>query len=197
MLGAAADLMQESGYHAVTMQQIALRAQISVGLIYQYFGGKEDLLRALIVDVLEDFRDQVPAEVADPAADPVSRFSARFRTLCRVIDTKRAAALLAYRESQTLDRDGREQIKALELQTMDPIREAVRDGVASGVFRPVDVDLVAHTVLMVVHGWALKRWHLAGRTTLTHYVDTELELLLAALRAPGRSGGSLRSVDPR
>ena len=34
-------------------------AQVSVGLFYKYFGSKEDILLAAIVDILEKFRDQL------------------------------------------------------------------------------------------------------------------------------------------
>src|ERR671931_777124 len=55
VLRAATRLMQESGFHAMSMQSVADEANISVGLIYKYFGNKEDVLRAVIVDILEDF----------------------------------------------------------------------------------------------------------------------------------------------
>ena len=60
ILAAATHLMQQSGFHAISMQSVADEARISVGLIYQYFGNKEDLLRGVVVDILEDFRDEIP-----------------------------------------------------------------------------------------------------------------------------------------
>ena len=52
--------MQQSGFHAMSVQSVADEARVSVGLIYQYFGNKEDLLRGVVVDMLEDFRDEIP-----------------------------------------------------------------------------------------------------------------------------------------
>lgn len=182
ILTAATELMQEVGYHAMTMQSLAEHAQLSVGLIYQYFGGKEDVLRAVIVDILEQFRARVPEAVAAAGADPTARLTAGISAFCAVIDAKRAGAALAYREIPTLSRPAREVLKDLELQTAQPLREAIRDGIAAGDFRPVDVELVVHTIVMIAHGWALKHWNLAPRMSLAQYAAGQTDLILAGLR---------------
>ncbi|MBK7720998.1 MAG: TetR/AcrR family transcriptional regulator [Austwickia sp.] len=174
--------MHSTGYHAMSMQQLADRADVSVGLIYQYFGGKEDILRALIQDILEDFRDRVPMAVASAGPSPIARLTVGIRAFCEVIDAKRPGTLLAYREMKTLPLEDVERFKAVEHQTIEPIRQAILDGMESGVFRGVEVELVVHNVLMVAHGWALKHWHLASRMTLPDYVTAETDFILAALR---------------
>jgi AcrR family transcriptional regulator len=184
VLNAAAQLMQETGYHAMSMQAVAERADISVGLIYQYFGGKEDVLQAVIVDILEDFRDQVPARVEAAGDDPVARLASGIRAFCEIIDAKRDATTLTYRESKTLTAEGKRMIKDLEIQTTEPIRRAIQDGIASGVFRDVDPEIVVHNVLMGAHGWALKHWHLAPRMTLESYITRQSDLILASILDP-------------
>ncbi|MDQ8705653.1 TetR/AcrR family transcriptional regulator [Streptomyces sp. LHD-70] len=181
ILQAAAQLMEESGYHAVSMQAVAEQAEISVGLIYKYFGNKEDLLRAVIVDILEDFQERVPAAIEEAGDDPVDRLFRGFQEFCRVIDAKLDATVLAYRESQTLDVEGRRQLMELEIRTAAPIKQAVADGISQGVFRDVDPDLVTHNLALVAHGWALKHWNLADRFTVDEYVEREFELLLASV----------------
>ena len=64
ILDAATEVMSRAGFHSTSMQSVAEHAGISVGLIYQYFANKDELLEAVIVDILEDFRDQVPAAIA-------------------------------------------------------------------------------------------------------------------------------------
>ena len=53
---AATRIMIATGYHGMSMQAVADEAQLSVGLIYSYFGGKEELLQSVIVDSLDEFR---------------------------------------------------------------------------------------------------------------------------------------------
>lgn len=185
ILDAAAHLMQESGYHAVSMQAVAERAEISVGLIYQYFGNKEDLLGAVIGDILEDFHDRIPAAMERAGGDPVERLGCGFRTFCEVIAAKPEATLLAYRESGTLSPAARDQMKDLEVRTSLPLRRAVADGIASGAFSAdVDPDLVVHNLVLLAHGWALKHWNLAPKFTLEQYVEQQFALLLRAIGAP-------------
>lgn len=186
---AATRIMIATGYHGMSMQAVADEAQISVGLIYSYFGGKEELLQSVIVDILDEFRVRVPASMARAGSDPVDRLRQGFRTFCTIIDEKREGALLAYRESQTLPEPGQREIIRLELETTEPFRQAVEDGMASGVFRPVDAELVTHNLKMAAHSWALKHWHLAPRMTLQEYIDRQLELSLSAMYAtPGTHG---------
>lgn len=183
ILDAATEVMSRSGFHATAMQAVAERAGISVGLIYQYFGNKDDLLLAVIVDILEDFRDQVPAAIDAAGDDAIERFEAGFRICCQVVDAKRLAVNLTYRESHTLTTDGLERIKQLELETAEPIRLAFERGVAAGAFRDVDARLVVQNLLLIAHAWALKHWHVSRFLTLEQYVEQELSLLLAGLRA--------------
>jgi AcrR family transcriptional regulator len=164
------------------MQSVAERAGISVGLIYQYFGNKDDLLVAVIVDILEDFRDQVPAAIEAAGDEPIERFEAAFRICCRVVDAKRDAVNLTYRESRTLSAEGLEQIKRLELETAEPIRAVYRQGLAEGVFKDADPRLVVQNLLLISHAWALKHWHVGRFLTLEQYIEQEFALLLASVR---------------
>lgn len=175
--------MIRTGYHEMSMQAVAEDAGMSVGLIYQYFGGKQEVLRAVIVDILDAFRAEVPAAMSAAGDDPQAQLAAGFAAFCEVIDEKRAGALLAYRESQTLDAAGQAEIIRLEQETIDPFRVAVEAGIASGVFRPVPADLVAHNLKLAAHGWALKHWDVGARLDLAKYVEAELDLHLAAIRA--------------
>jgi len=55
----AVKVMAKTGFHQMSMQDPAAEANLSVGLIYKYFGGKEDLLLATIVRTQDAFRDQL------------------------------------------------------------------------------------------------------------------------------------------
>jgi AcrR family transcriptional regulator len=47
---AAVELFMENGYHATSMRQIAERAGLALGGIYNYFSSKEELFEGIIVD---------------------------------------------------------------------------------------------------------------------------------------------------
>lgn len=46
----AIELFMEQGYHATSMRQIAERAELALGGIYNHFSSKEDIFQAIIID---------------------------------------------------------------------------------------------------------------------------------------------------
>ncbi|ALG83624.1 TetR/AcrR family transcriptional regulator [Gordonia phthalatica] len=184
LLDAAARLMEKAGSEAVSMQALAAEAGVSVGLIYRYFGSKDAVLLAVITDVLTQFEAQVPAAIAEAGDDPVRRVAAAFGAYCRVIDSRRHAALLTYRESNALDAAGRSQIKDLELATVEPLQRAVADGIADGRLVAKHSELVAYNLLLVAHAWALKHWYFERTLDIEGYIRAQLALSLRGLVAP-------------
>jgi AcrR family transcriptional regulator len=178
--------MGQSGFHGMSIQTLADTADVSVGLIYQYFGGKEDVLEAVIVDILSSYQAKVPAAIDGASADPVEKLAAGFVAYCQVVETHRDATVLAYRESKTLGSAGRERIKALELGTIEPLRQVIHEGQKAGIFVDSDPDLIAHDLMMFAHAWALKHWHLSTWLTLTEYVRQQFAVVVRSI-VPGEA----------
>lgn len=196
LLEAAARLMEREGSQTVSMQAVADEAGVSVGLIYRYFGGKDELLLAVIVDVLDAFAARVPAALDEAEADPVHGLAVAFRAYCEVIDEHRHAAVLTYRESKSLGVEGREKIKNLEIKTSEPLRTLLREGIDAGIIVPVDVDLVAYNMLLLAHGWALKHWYFERSLGLDQYVREQTALTLRGLVEPRCSRDYRSLLDP-
>ena len=55
MLAAARDLFSQKGYHNVSMHEIAEKAEFAIGTLYKFFENKEDLYRALLLQVAAKF----------------------------------------------------------------------------------------------------------------------------------------------
>ena len=56
LVAAAVDLFARQGYDRTTMSDIARKARVSVGLIYQYAQTKEDVLFLSLMSVLESYK---------------------------------------------------------------------------------------------------------------------------------------------
>jgi AcrR family transcriptional regulator len=69
---AAIELFMEQGYHATSMRQIAERAELALGGIYNHFAGKEELFEAIIVDK-HPYRRILPA-ILEIQGDTVEEF---------------------------------------------------------------------------------------------------------------------------
>jgi AcrR family transcriptional regulator len=186
---AAIERFGKQGYHATTISDIAERAGVSVGLIYQYFGDKEDVLFLAIVDVLDSYLERIPLAVGG-SGDPLERFRAAVHAYCSVIDANVDATVLAYRETKSLRKARRNLIKQRESETNALIAGCVRECIRAGVFARVDVELLTYQIVMFAHAWALKAWHFRGKMTVDQYVDRGLEVMLnQVLATRGRRHG--------
>lgn len=195
VLDAAVKVMGRNGFHQMSMQDLAAEAKVSVGLIYRYFGGKEDLLLATIVRIQDVFRDQL-APVMDAAGDDVvEQLAAGMRRYIQIVDENLDGVVLTYRESRTLRAAGRTQIKELEIATAAPLRAVIEAGIARGVFRDVDVDLTVFDIMLIAHGWALKHWHFGPIYTLDAYIGLQTRHVLNALIAEGHRAGHAHLLE--
>lgn len=69
LLDAAMTLFREAGYDAVRTEDIAAKAEVSVGTLYNYFENKGDLLLALVTLEVEEVLDQGQSVIDAPPTD--------------------------------------------------------------------------------------------------------------------------------
>ena len=174
---AATEIFGERGYHVTTVRDIALRAKVSIGLIYQYFEEKEDVLFLALCEVLDSYRSEIPRALAG-LKDPLERLRAAVQAYCRVNDLNADATVLAYRETKSLRRERRRVMMSKELETNALIAECVEDCMKAGLLRKVDKELFVYQIVMFSHAWALKAWRFHGLMTVNEYVDRGLDLML-------------------
>lgn len=184
LLDAAAQLMSQQGFSKVAVQTIANQADVSVGLLYRYYRSKEDLLLAVIVDVLDHFAEAVPQSVSLAGDDPVEQIAAAFRSYCHVIDEHRHAAMLTYRESGSLTAENRKTIKIAEVVTIEPIRSSIQLGQERGIIINLDPELLAYDLVLMAHGWALKHWYFQGNLDIDGYIAKQSALYLSMAIKP-------------
>ncbi len=79
VLAAALDLFSARGYHSVSMQEIAQRAEFAVGTLYNFFENKEGLYEALVLELADTF-DQALMKAMENADDDVDKLRNYIRT---------------------------------------------------------------------------------------------------------------------
>ncbi|MBI3376099.1 MAG: TetR family transcriptional regulator [Betaproteobacteria bacterium] len=183
IVNAAIERFGKRGYHATTISDIAQRAGVSVGLIYQYFGDKEDVLFLAILEVLDSYLEQIPSS-AGSSGDPLERFRAAVHAYCRVIDANVDATVLAYRETKSLRKVRRNLIKQKEHETNALIAACISDCIRAGLFEKIDIELLTYQIVMFAHAWALKAWHFRGKMSVGQYVDRGLAVMLNRVLTP-------------
>lgn len=176
-VAAATALFARNSYDATTMKEISKQAGFSTGLIYSYVQTKEDMLFLVLQTLLESYQREIPRSLEN-VTDPIDRFCTAVRAYCQVIDAHSDATLLAYRATKSLSSDRKAEIKRMEFATNRLVADCVRGCIEAGYFRPINVDLFAYQVVMLAHGWALKRWVLGQAMTLEEYVREAAGLFL-------------------
>jgi AcrR family transcriptional regulator len=133
LIAAARDIMTEKGVEAATMLEIAERADIGAGTVYNYFRSKDDLAIAVLETLMHDLALRIE-RVTDTFDDPAQVYAFGIRT---VLDTATGDA----RWAQMLNRS--EVIADALFRRMGPF--AIRDlrlASQAGRFEVSNADLV-------------------------------------------------------
>lgn len=147
LLAAALALFDERGYEATTIQAIAQRAGVSVGIFYRYFRSKQQILLALTQERLAEIR----LNLADVRTAPLNvavleqRLNAFLARDRQCIGLRRARQELLLRQPE---------LALIEQQQFDllcgELAAAIEQGRQSGLLRPeLDAAATATTILLL------------------------------------------------
>lgn len=181
IIDTASILYARKGYRATSIEENAEMAGVSLPVTYHYAKKKSEIMRMIMEDVLHTFRDTLSREIAT-IHGPEEKLALALVIYFRVVDEQREKALLIYQKSISLDRASRAKIMQLEVEVSEIFGEIIQEGIKEGVFKTVDVDLMAYNIIMMAHMWVLKRWHFKNRLSLEQYIDLQLTSVLDVLR---------------
>ncbi len=181
IIDVASALYAKKGFGATSIQEISEAANVALPVTYHYAKKKSEIMRLIMEDVLNIFQESLINEVKD-IVDPVEKLAIAVILYLRVLDQQREKVLLIYQKSSSMDRNSKTRIMALEVEVSEIFSNIINEGIAQGVFKTVDVDLMAYNILMLSHMWILKHWHFKNRLTLDKYIDSQLVTILDALR---------------
>ena len=182
IIDAASALYARKGYGATSIQEISETANVALPVTYHYVKKKSGIMRLIMEDVLNIFQESLIEEIKD-IVDPVEKLAIAVILYLRVLDRQREKMLLLYQKSSSLDRRSKKRIMGLEVQVSEIFSTIIKEGIAQGVFKTVDVDLMAYNILMLSQMWILKHWHFKKRLTLDKYIDNQLVTIMDALGA--------------
>ena len=181
IIDVASALYAKKGFGATSIQEISEAANVALPVTYHYVKKKSEIMRLIMEDLLNIFQESLIKEIKD-IVDPVEKLATAVILYLRVLDQQREKVLLLYQKSSSLDRDSKTRIMALEVDVSEIFSKIINEGIAQGVFKKVDVDLMAYNILMLSYMWILKLWHFKNRLTLDKYIDIQLVTIMDALR---------------
>jgi len=197
----ALDLFLRDGFHGATTREIARRAGVSAGGIFTYFRTKEQILLHIITreqehaetKLVEALHRQIE-KTTQTGADALTVFTAVFRTFMHAIDEMRRFILLAYQETKSPDQAARHALTERERRLQGVLSEAINYGVAQRRFAPGNIELKAHSIMVLAHAWAVRRWAFVG---VMESIEDYIRFLEPQVLAMLKSGGATAAVQPR
>jgi len=137
LIGAARQILAESGDTSVSIQAIAERADVGFGTFYNHFPSKTDLFDAAVEEVLDEYGQAIDAYLTG-VEDPAARVAAGVRLSMRMVESHpEVMKILRRRGLGHIHSDRGLAPRALE---------DLRHGVASGRFAAAD-PVVALTAM--------------------------------------------------
>ena len=187
ILAAALRVFSEKGYHNATIADVVRESGLSVGAIYTYFTGKDELIRLSCDQIATRGLDQLAERLA-PATSTAERMAIAIRLYVEAIDEYEGAPgqitlLQAWAEA---DREPvvREMLSARRERLVGAGRYILAQGVATGELPSwLDVDAVTRGFLALLDGLLLQRIEAGSGyrpADLERRAGAILELMLAA-----------------
>ena len=147
ILDSARELFLEEGVEAFSMRKLAARVGYSAASLYQYFPGREAILRELIDESFRAFAAaQAQAARDGDAADPAEELRRGLRNYVRFGLENPNHYRLAFMAPTKSEPTQTGQM------AFEALRRRVQACMEAGVFRPVEVELAAQSLWVAVHG---------------------------------------------
>lgn len=185
ILEAALKLMEQRGYHATSMRDIAAAVDVRAAGIYHWYDSKE----AILVKLQDDFMSELTAAVVaaiERQSSPEARLAAAVGAHVRFHGLHTRAAFVTDSEIRALSPRKRKLLIAKRDAYQERFVGLIEDGVQAGAFSAPEVRVAAFAILLQCTGVAL--WFdPRGRLSLDEVTEIHIELALGSLGARRRS----------
>ena len=181
IIEAASTLYVQKGFTATSIEEISEKAGVSLPVTYHYVKKKSEIMKMIMEDALYAFQENLIKEIKG-VDDPEEKLAIAVVLYFKVMDGQGEKVLLMYQKSSSLDKASKSKVMQLEVQVSQIFSGIIEEGIQSGIFNAVDVDLMAYNIILMAHMWVLKRWHFKKRLSFDNYIDQQLAIILNALK---------------
>lgn len=175
ILRATAEVLADRGFHAMNLDDVADRMDLTKATLYHYFPSKQALISTCIEQLGNEVTERLEALASSLEGSPTQRLRALLQDQAIVLLHDYPETARLFLRPDDWPEPHLAQIKKLRKRHNDIFRRAIEDGVRAGEFRVVHIDMTLHCL----HG-ALDhapRWYKPGsqaklRRTVDRLVDT-------------------------
>lgn len=172
---AAARLFRDKGYSATSMRDLAQAVDLKAPSIYNHFNSKEEILRQICFDNADRFTRAMTA-VENMAASSAEKLRALIR-IHILIATEDETSVIAFNDEwRHLDEPHLSEFTAIRRDYERRFRAIIEDGIQTGDLKPLDPNIVTHTIFSSMR-W-LYDWYLPGKKITTEDLERDITALL-------------------
>jgi AcrR family transcriptional regulator len=185
ILDAALRCFAREGFHRTTMQDIFREAELSPGAVYSYFSGKDEIVRAIIVDLMR-FLGETAAELSEPLPD--GRLRRPGEALAKLVEDYRGIELGTFDELARLlphligEQQRDPELNAAVQAGLERVRagyeKLARAAQERGELDPeIDPVHIGRLLIALVQGLLIQYAVYDGRVDIDAYVRTAIRLV--------------------
>ncbi len=172
------------GYQAMSMRDLSLKTGMSLGALYAYFPGKDELLaimqtqaQAMVRGTLEEF--------SNAQDNPLEKLRAVVKAHIFLSELFRPWFYFTFMEARNLTSKGFDAVKSIEEHTQKILSDILVAGEKACVFKPGNHDLTACMIKAMQQEWYLKRWkYTKQKISVDQFAAHVLEMVEGFCLAP-------------
>ena len=152
---ATVSVLGKHGVEGLTMDRVASVAEVAKGTLYHYFRSKKDLLQLLFIKTVGPIYQDL-AEIVAVEQPAIDKLSSHLRTVLEHLGKNAQVVKLLFRNDTVQGLLQSSQRNMMEASS-EHLADIFRQGIAEGVFRPVDPVVLAHLFIGLCRG-VLDSW---------------------------------------
>lgn len=175
VLRTAAQVFNEKGFHATSLDEIAERLGVTKPTLYYYIKSKDDILFECVRIGLKMMHDGIE-ETRAAGGSPVDQLIASMRIYTRIVTMDFGMCLIRIGEDP-LPPDSRKELRHLKSGIDLEFRRLIELGIADGSLAPCDPKLAAFTLAGAL-SWVGRWYSPDGPYTPEEIADQSIAVLL-------------------
>lgn len=156
IFAAALEISNKNGFHAMSMRALSKKADLSIGAMYNYFSGKEELLE-MMQQQRREITHRILSSYIQRETAPVSKLRAAVQTHLYLSEAMQPWFYFSYMEAKNLAKKERRAAIQGELSTEQMITDILEQGLGQGVFETDSCQMTASLIKAMLQDWYLKR----------------------------------------
>jgi TetR/AcrR family transcriptional regulator, cholesterol catabolism regulator len=180
IISVSTTLFREKGYHTTSLDDIADRIGFTKPAIYYYFKSKEEILFAIVDNVVRGALERMRA-IADRNGSPADRLHDLLVENTRVVLENIEANTVFYNERGLLSAERERAIREREREYTNVVLDLYIEGVEAGELLDID-PRVATATLLGASIWAHRWFDGRGRLSIDQVADGVADLLQSGYR---------------